>query len=298
VPLIWVMPGERSRARVVDDLVQLVDIVPTVLEFVGLDAPRGTEGSSLLPLIEGRARPPRPALSEVRGHADLNAAILGDSKVIFSIPDLRYLAYNLAVDPGEQHRLSPDDIPRGRDLKRMLELSFPLLTEELPALEVRVAGEIPGGELVMTIRGRWRMELAPVDLEEADSLGVLHRTGAHEEIHTEVVLTPECLNGDTDGLSILVSRRMADVAVDARFRGRQLDRRLVTLGGGDHPPSVPFRIGVDDPRLQRQPGTYPPSFSGRPQVLLWVVRQEDQVAPAPELDSELRNELRALGYIE
>jgi arylsulfatase A-like enzyme len=298
VPLIWAMPGKGSRARAIENLVQLVDIVPTVLEFVGLDIPPQMEGRSFLSLLEGRAQEPRPSFSEVRGYADLNAAIAGDSKVIFSLPDLRYFAYNLAVDPGEQHPLSPEDVPHGKDLEEMLASSFPPLARELSTLEIRAQGEVPRGELALTVRGRWRMEVTPVNLEETDSLEVLRRVQVHEEVHTELVLLPECSTGDTDGLSILLSRRMADVAVDARFRGRPVDRRIITLGSGGHPPGVPFRIGIDDPGLRRRPGSYPPSPSGAPQIFLWVAGPENQAAPVPEIDSELREELRALGYVE
>lgn len=58
VPLIVVDPrqcADATRGRVIDAFVESVDIVPTLLEAIGLDpVPHIVEGRSLLPLIEGR----------------------------------------------------------------------------------------------------------------------------------------------------------------------------------------------------------------------------------------------------
>ncbi|MEM8875339.1 MAG: sulfatase-like hydrolase/transferase [Planctomycetota bacterium] len=55
VPLLVRMPGGEHGGKVVDGLVSLVDLVPTVLELAEQDKPDGLDGVSMLPLIEGTA---------------------------------------------------------------------------------------------------------------------------------------------------------------------------------------------------------------------------------------------------
>jgi arylsulfatase A-like enzyme len=67
VPLILYSPAARSRAggwargphplrpRKVSQPVRLMDVMPTVLDYVGAPAPAGVDGRSLLPLLEPRA---------------------------------------------------------------------------------------------------------------------------------------------------------------------------------------------------------------------------------------------------
>lgn len=54
VPLILRVPFGGLGGRVVEDAVSHVDIVPTVLEAVGLEVPAQVQGADLLPLILGR----------------------------------------------------------------------------------------------------------------------------------------------------------------------------------------------------------------------------------------------------
>jgi arylsulfatase A-like enzyme len=58
-PLIVRLPGARPGASRAE-LVQPVDLMPTVLEFLGAAAPDGLHGRSLLPLLRGRRVPWRP----------------------------------------------------------------------------------------------------------------------------------------------------------------------------------------------------------------------------------------------
>jgi arylsulfatase A-like enzyme len=56
VPLLIRLPGDHRTGRE-PSLVQQVDILPTLLELLELEAPRPVEGESLLPLFAGRSRP-------------------------------------------------------------------------------------------------------------------------------------------------------------------------------------------------------------------------------------------------
>jgi arylsulfatase A-like enzyme len=60
VPLILYRPGWQPQRQRVAEPVRLLDLMPTLVEMVGLEVPEGLDGLSLLPLIEGGARPALP----------------------------------------------------------------------------------------------------------------------------------------------------------------------------------------------------------------------------------------------
>jgi len=64
VPLILSLPFLLPKGVVVNEMVRNVDVWPTILDLLGLPPIEGTEGRSLLPLIEsagrGQATPPDP----------------------------------------------------------------------------------------------------------------------------------------------------------------------------------------------------------------------------------------------
>jgi arylsulfatase A-like enzyme len=61
VPLILSLPGVQPARRVFDSYVELVDIVPTIVDLLGIDteAHEQLQGRSLLPMIESGSEPPR-----------------------------------------------------------------------------------------------------------------------------------------------------------------------------------------------------------------------------------------------
>lgn len=72
IPLVVKLPGELPRHRRVADLVRLVDIAPTTLDYLGVDASDfDFDGRTLRPLLEGRTDPPRNAFLNGIGFAAL-----------------------------------------------------------------------------------------------------------------------------------------------------------------------------------------------------------------------------------
>ncbi len=61
----WAMAGPGvPESMVIDDQVRQVDIVPTVLDVLGLSTPAGASGRSVLPLVRGQAMEEAPAYIE------------------------------------------------------------------------------------------------------------------------------------------------------------------------------------------------------------------------------------------
>jgi arylsulfatase A-like enzyme len=54
VPLIIKVPGLRG-GKVVEELTQTVDIMPTIIELLGIPVPHRAQGKSLVPLMKGEA---------------------------------------------------------------------------------------------------------------------------------------------------------------------------------------------------------------------------------------------------
>jgi choline-sulfatase len=130
VPLIIEIPGHA--ARVVDDPVALVDVGPTLLEMVGAAPFPAMRGHSLLPLLEGKPRPPRPIVSELLpATAWPHHAVMmvdGHFKVIHRVSDRRWELYDLAVDPHEQRNLA--DAPANHDVFEALRAKLVAIEEQ------------------------------------------------------------------------------------------------------------------------------------------------------------------------
>ncbi len=112
VPLIISFPGDkgaRYRGRREKSLVRLVDVAPTLLDFLGLPIPEGFDGLSLVPLLEGGTGPPR-LVSSSWLKAGKRALRLGDWKLVVDErgPEL----YDLAADPLETRNLAAVETAR------------------------------------------------------------------------------------------------------------------------------------------------------------------------------------------
>lgn len=69
VPMMMRMPGKIPAGKVVDSLVSTIDIMPTCLDAVGVSVPKTAQGTSLLPLINGRTQTVHDAIySEITYH--------------------------------------------------------------------------------------------------------------------------------------------------------------------------------------------------------------------------------------
>jgi choline-sulfatase len=133
VPLIIVLPKGR-RHDDVEDIVELTDVAPTLLEMLGVRRPPSFEGRVLGSVVDaergswlglGRLWPrqrsgPRAAFSELikaeetlRRTQHERAVILDGHKLIVGIDGEREY-YDLRADPGEESPTSPDDGIRTR----------------------------------------------------------------------------------------------------------------------------------------------------------------------------------------
>jgi len=81
VPLLLRLPDGRD-ARVVDEVVELVDVMPTLLELAGAVVPAPVQGGSLLPILDGAGRPPYIAFGESFGPGHPRFAVLAGYQLV------------------------------------------------------------------------------------------------------------------------------------------------------------------------------------------------------------------------
>lgn len=117
VALIAAFPGHLPEGMVIDEPVAMVDVLPTVLDLVGLESPDRISGASLLPIIRGSGGPPRSIVAETyrpEAYSEKRALVRDGYKYIHSWTDDREWEelYDLAADPGELRDLSATEIQR------------------------------------------------------------------------------------------------------------------------------------------------------------------------------------------
>jgi choline-sulfatase len=121
VPLVWRLPRVLPAGTVYGGPVRHIDIVPTILAVLGLPGGDSTQGTDLLPALQGRTRPPDLVqYSEARlaeegfGMAPL-AAVRHDGRKWIQAP--RPELYDLRRDPREERNLYPDDASAAQTLE-------------------------------------------------------------------------------------------------------------------------------------------------------------------------------------
>lgn len=164
--------GTGTASRVVDAPVSLVDLMPTALGLLGVPVPAGTQGRSLVPVMQGKAdKEPQNLYMESylpRIHfnwSELRGVVFGRYKFIDAPkPEL----FDLTTDPGETRNLYATRRAVANELRKRLAQTIqqhsassakesaeqtavdPILSERLKSLGyIAVSG---GGDSVLTDR--------------------------------------------------------------------------------------------------------------------------------------------------
>lgn len=123
VPLIIKLPQEREAGKVISPQVRTIDILPTVLGLLGVNAGEHMDGASLQSLLAGAGQPSgRPLFGETDyplhfGWAALRCVRAGQDKLI-EAPRPEY--YDLGSDPRELHNLYASAGPQQQRLQALL----------------------------------------------------------------------------------------------------------------------------------------------------------------------------------
>ncbi len=168
VPLVIYHPRALTPGREIAERVNLIDILPTLLDFLEIKIPKTVQGKSLIPVIEGRRTERRDFYFEslyaqdVLGCAPLQGVLSGPLKFIrLPRPEL----YDLGNDRAEKSNLleaGPDEAGAMR--------------EKLSALEKKFSGTAWTSERSLSAEERERLK----------SLGYLSVGGKRSEITSDL----------------------------------------------------------------------------------------------------------------
>ncbi len=120
VPLLIRLPNHEG-AGLSGKIVELIDVMPTLLDLAGVESPTATQGASLVPVIEGTGKPPYIAFSETPHLGGQRAVALGGMRLIDSAADGSAVLFDLAADPGELEDRAVDSPDRVEVLQRHLD---------------------------------------------------------------------------------------------------------------------------------------------------------------------------------
>ena len=100
VPMIIRPPGASRKRMIVEELVGLIDLMPTLCEMAGLDYPDVVQGRSPIPLLEGRQTAWRDVIFSEIGYP--RPALSAGLCVMARTKEHKYVGHDNAGDPMEE----------------------------------------------------------------------------------------------------------------------------------------------------------------------------------------------------
>ena len=127
IPAIFHWPGQIPARGLCDGLFSLVDLLPTTLGLIGVEAPAWVQGADCAPAVRGEtAAMPDAVLLEMVGNPRWNMSFLDwrgfvDARWKYAFyEDGLELLYDLDADPYEQHNLIGEDPVRDATMRQRL----------------------------------------------------------------------------------------------------------------------------------------------------------------------------------
>jgi arylsulfatase A-like enzyme len=306
VPLIFSLPGQIPEGTILERQVRLLDVAPTVLDFLGLEAPAAFEGVSLRPLLTAGGRPEKGLTSILPLEAAYSEGIMHgpEQKSISAYPlkfiyaigsDDRWL-FDLEKDPGEHSNLSHSR-PQSRDALEGLLLDA--IFDVSDTWYVQMVSGHGSHTFDLSVEARRGLAAGNISLPrlmEPDGSylpqdsGLLVRQG-----RSALDISDLELEGSLTLAFKMEGKRML-LEFDIEIDGEKATEKTYLGEGLTNPPSMPFTQKVA--RAHAKAGGRPSGLPDPPCVLIWLSEADYRGDTAFELDEETKKELRALGYIQ
>jgi arylsulfatase A-like enzyme len=306
VPLIVSLPGLVPENARLSEHVRLIDIAPTVLDFLGIEQRQHMEGVSLKPLITGNGEiraaeaallPPGIGYSESMLYGTERKAVTAYPwKYTYEMMSGQHTLMNLGADPGEMEDVSRDNPEALRPVEELLARTVFGISEtwyieisgggEEHAFDIEVssrAGRKTGSVYISrTFDAAGRM----VDIGKVGSGGIgsggitLRNLKLSSEATVAFKVEPE------NTLISVDARLDGEPAMEAVYLGTEMKRP------DELPVSIHKRLGVNIASgvpAERPEGPY---------VLIWKSGKRIGGPAVFELGETIENELRSVGYLQ
>jgi arylsulfatase A-like enzyme len=291
VPLVVKFPQGRDGGRRITQQVQSVDVLPTVLESLGLPVPAAPVivGHPLQAVVKGGAPEP-PAVSEIshRGYVAHGMRTNKDKYVQRFSPDEDELYFDLVRDPRETVNRAQDATERVRFMRAGVEAA---MVPNPFRNNLRVVGS---GVYELKLRtGGW------IEGVEGSGLGEGERYEA-EGNGRKLYLTVKPKPGRPREIAFSVRPMGAPVWLEGTHDGQPLKPLEVLLAReAVHPPQLPCRLPElevpGDSEGERNEDVFNAPPEERPGVHLWLTLASGR--GVMDFDKETRERLKALGYL-
>jgi arylsulfatase A-like enzyme len=289
VPLIVKFPGRRDAGARVKRQVQLVDLLPTVLQSQGLPVPEAPHiaGRPLQSVIRAQGPEP-PAVSEIshRGFVAHGMRTSRDKYVQRFSPNEDELYFDLVRDPREQQNRLDQASARVRLLKAGVEAA---MVPNPFRHHLRAAG---GGEYALRLRtGGWFEGVEPVGFTAEDRYEV-------EGNGRKLALRLRPRPGRPREVAFSIRPQGAPVWLEGARNGRPLRPGDVLIAQEGVPAlEMPLRLPEIETEKERTEHIFAPPAATRPGLHVWLsMTPGRQIMEA--FDKAARERLCALGYLD
>jgi hypothetical protein len=302
VPLLFSLPGRLPEGARLTRPVRLLDLAPTILDFLAIEEAAHFEGVSIRPLLEGEGErgktgttlPPGVAYAEAMQHGrEKKCVIAYPWKLVYEMGTEAKWLYNLAEDPGEMRDALADRPERVTDLENHL---FQALFGISDTWYVELAGGEAVGLEILAQKGPMPGNISPYRILGDDGR-IVNVPGAVTVDRSGSRLKIEGL--DFQGPLTLAFRAHPPnipVAFDFKIGGRSAPGRAFL--GENLQPAEELPVTVKAKRARVKSPRRPELRSDPPYLLVWYEESLYGGDTTFDLDEETKRELRSLGYIQ
>ena len=308
VPMIASFPALRAggfQGARIQELAQQIDVVPTVLDLLGLPERTSLPGRSLCMKARGDGQPALAGFSEVDIFGSFKKSVVeGGAKYIHSwSPEAREELYDLAQDPGEHQDLLAQRPEQAARLRALLEAHvreaparFAFVAENRSQETVHLTGflvteneRVSGSDLIDC---EFDVEGAP----DFDGPFLFVDPEAGGRVMKAVQFTLRTRPGDSDGFYFTPPDGETRLEVHLRVGDDIVPPGEVFLGAArEHPGSTdPIVLDLTDPERYAS-AVRPPASSEEPYAL-YFWRTLDAALAEEDLPPGTRDALQRLGY--
>ncbi len=305
VPLILALPGQIPGGIRVSRQVRMLDVMPTILDFLGLRSLSRLEGVSLKPLMSGGGEvvdpadvllPHRFAYSEAMLYGSEKKCVTAYPwKVIYDMHSAQTMVFNLQDDPGELNDLADIDPPAGVLLKEVLSQTL-LHISDTWYIEFGAGGEEHTFDLEVTVPDRAATgQIQFHSLLDAEGRLIGEDLIRFDEVSRRVLRLRDIKLDTSLLLAVKTAPRVVPLVFDLKIDGMSAVRR--TFLGPELSPveSMPFE---DAGRRKSKAKGTPTDRPEAPYFHVWYAGVGFQGETPVTLSDDTRRQLKALGYIQ